>query len=258
MCIRRQRERSLHVFGLFKLQLAVSYFNVNQYDKAVALLEDDINPTNSRWILEVYLKSRALFLKNRFKEVSKLLDQLIEKDTFKQGRPEARVKIWLLKYYAELMVGLKEGRPVETRKIRNNLTRIKSDRKAMNMTFFFAELIQDVLKNGVDSLYKNREKIDVYYNTHIRPSKNKRATLFAKFLRILPDAEYDRTTFKIKLQRIKDAYVKNPIKDVIQPDNEVVNYEILISYILEQFTPRIRNIFAEFKDKTIQIQEAIV
>lgn len=241
-----------------KIQIAISYFSLDQYDEAIKFIDTDVSPTSARWITNISLRIRAMFMKGRYSEASVFIDQIINNPSLKEGRALFKERIWLFKYYADLLRGLKTGESINTRQIKNNLTRIRVDKKAMNMPLFFAEVIQETLKNGVKHLYKERDKIEIYNNAHIKPAKNKRASLFAKFLMILPDAHYDKSTFKVKLSRIKDALIKNPLKDVMQPDNEIVNYEILISYMLDRFAPNVENIFSNVNERKLEIKETII
>jgi hypothetical protein len=52
--------------------------------------------------------------------------------------------------------------------------------------------------------------------------------------------------------------LKNPIEDVIQPDNEIVNYEILIASLLDQFAPHINNVFNNINERSLHIKEAVM
>ncbi len=241
-----------------RIQIAISYFNLNMYDKAITYLDDDINPAEKRWILKVSLKARGYFLKDKFQEASYFMNSIVSLSAFKGGRKSFKEKVWLYKYYAELMIGINENKPINARQIKNNLTRTAVDKKGQNIPLFFANLINEILKSGPEILYKERERIEMYYTSHLKPSKNKRAMLFAKFLILLPEEKYNRQLFRKKLMKLKDDFKKNPLKDVIQPDNEFVNYEKIIARLLDQYVPNQENVFQSVRKETLRIQEAVV
>jgi len=228
-----------------RLQIAISYFNLNMYEEAVRYLDESINPIGKKWLIHVSLRVRAFFSAGDFAQASHFISTIIRNTAFKEGRAIFQEQVWLFKYFADLMEGLQKGKPINTRQIKNNLTRIRVDKKGRNIPLLFADIINSLLKNGIDYVYNEKERLDIYYKSHVKPSKNKRAEIFMKFLLALPEYNYNRKGFIVKLEKIHETYKCNPIKDVVQPDNEVIRYEIVVSRILDHFCPSVQNNFRQ-------------
>ncbi len=240
-----------------RIQIAISYFNLNMHDIALTYLDENVNPIGKRWLIHVSLRARAYFSKEEFDRASKFISRVLAHPAFKEGRAVFQEQVWLFKYYSDLMVGIEKGEAIVTRRIKNNLTRIRVDKKGMNIPLLFADIVNEVLKKGISYIYEEQEKLEMYYKAHVKPSKNLRAALFMKFLIMLPDYNYNKSNFKAKLARLFDRYQDNPMKDVVQPDNEIVNYEILISKMLDQFCPAVKNDFKGIA-LSFEVEEAIV
>lgn len=220
---------------LLKVQLVVAYLGIGEFEKAVEFVDVDVKDINDeKWIEKVSLKVRILFNLGNYKEVYSLVQEAIMSIKFKQSYSVAQWRFWIYKYYADLLNYYETGIPVNTRKIKNNITRLTSDKDGVNISLVIAELILKIQQKGLSIMYDYTEQISNYIKTHLKDSHNDRSAIFLKFMLLLPESEYDRMRFESKLADLQRQLEEVPATMTTKPDIEIVPYESLMNLILKQ------------------------
>jgi len=218
------------------VQLVTAYLSVGDLDKAINYLEIQTNEVNDhRWFNKISLKVRILLALQRYTEANELINTLFESVRFKQTETVFQEQMWLCKYYNDLMNHFEYGTKINTRRIRNNMTRIASDKQGLNIPLLIAETIHSIQKDGIIAIYGKEDQLKNYIKSHLKSGQNKRASLFLKFLINLPNSIYDKRLFNINLQNLRNDFEENPATLTVQPDNEVIPYENLMQKILTEY-----------------------
>ena len=234
------RFRNQSVLDTLNLQLVTAYLAVGQLDKAVDYLQVETNELNdNRWFNKLTLKIRIFFALQRYQEANEHINILFGSVRFKQTENVFQEQMWLYKFYNDLMRFFEEGTKVNTRKIRNNMTRISGDKSGQNVPLLIAEMILSIQQKGVSAIYGEEEKLRHYIKSHLKSSKNTRAIIFIKFLMNLPNSVYDKQLFESNLKNLREEFEENPGTMTTQPDNEVIPYEDLVHTLVARYASQV-------------------
>ena len=136
----------------------------------------------------------------------------------------------------------KTGIVVNTRKIKNNLTRLESDKDGVNISLIIADLILKIQQNGVKSIYDSTDQIKSYIKAHLKDSHNDRSVIFLKFLLVLPESEYNKAKFESRLADLKRQLEEVPATLTTKPDIEIIPYESLMDLVLREHVRKFNTI----------------
>lgn len=220
---------------LLKIQLIVSYLNIGKYEEAVPFLSiesQDIG--DEKWMEKMGLKIRIYLNLGKFTEAGEIVDEILNSIRFKQTFEVRQQEFWLYKYYVDLMLYYDTGKSVNTRRIKNNMTRLNADKRGFNISYIIANMIEVIQSKGIKEIYKYEEKLRNYVKAHLNNTHNERAKTFFKFILSLPLSIYDKERFENKLSNYKNELEENPSALTTKPDNEMIPYESLMKTILDE------------------------
>ena len=218
----------------FNMQIIIAYLGLGNYEKATEFLNTEtIGVNDTKWLEKISLKTRIYLHLQNYSKALDLIETTINHVIFKQSKPVMQEQFWLYKYYSDLLNFYETGEKVNTRKVRNNMTRLTADKKGLNIPFMIAETITKLQKKGIKAIYDQDEFLRSYLKSHLKNSHNDRAAIFIKFLLSLPDSKYDSEKFYLNLEKTKNQFEENPATLTTRTDNEIIPYENLVHIIMK-------------------------
>lgn len=236
---RNHRIVNKSIIDTLTVQLIISYLGTGQYEKAAEFLSvEAIEATDYRWFNKVALKIRIYFSLQKYEEANELMDMLFNSVRFKQTELPFQEQMWLYKYYNDIMLYFNHGVKVNTRRIRNNLTRISIDKSGYNIPFLLAEIIYMIQKKGITAIYSEEDALKTYVKTHLKNSNNERSIIFIRFLLALPNSKFDYKKFEEQYKASKESFREYPAAITTKPDNEIIPYEDLMHTLVKHYVSK--------------------
>lgn len=211
-----------------------SFIELGKYeeaaDKLAASSDDDIS---GRWMSKQETRVRLLFFTEKYEEVNQIIENVMNVPLFKVANDSTKIRWWLYKFYFELFLLLSQGKDINIRRIRLNLTRLKSDKKAGNIPLLIGNTIYDIIKHDIDYIIDKEKSIKNYVREHLSDGTNERSKAFMQLLLSLPDRNFEQTKFKTNEKDALQSMAKNPIRMKNTVTADIIPYEKLWDLLKE-------------------------
>ena len=134
---------------------------------------------------------------------------------------------------------LSQGKDINIRRIRLNLTRLKSDKKAGNIPLLIGNTIYDIIKHDIDYIIDKEKSIKNYVREHLSDGTNERSKAFMQLLLALPDRNFEQNKFKTNENDALQSMSKNPIRMKNTVTADIIPYEKLWELLKEAIDKQI-------------------
>lgn len=229
----RVQPKSKTIIQTFRNFQVESYLQLGMKEMASEVLALGTEDTISdRWLVKQELQIKLLLAIEKYDHADKIFNKVLSTPLFKQSMDIIKERWWLYKMYIDLAKQLTDQSPMNMRKIRNNLTRVRSSNDLIKISLYIAELIFDITQTGLDCIIDKEESINNYIKTHLNDIRNIRSCTFLKMILLLPSYNFSPKTNQDTLEELKNQLAQNP-QNIKQSHNEIIPFENLWELILK-------------------------
>lgn len=216
---------AIQMFRNIKVEALIGLGKIKEASEELEKGEDDTK--NDKWLTKKEMKVRLYFASSQFDAVGPELELVFSLPLFKQSMAIVQERWWMYKYYYELTQLLLRDQEANVKRIKNNLTRLKQDKKGSNVALKIADILHKIYNEGIDYVIDSQDSLQNFIKDHLSDDFNKRAAIFIRMLKILPQKFYDTSLYQIEIQKYLTELRKNPEKITRKPSSEIIPYEKL-------------------------------